>query len=225
LSSTSSAFSIGSLVAGPYFSIALSTGAATFSSSVNIASTVTIGGIDGSFLRTYSATNVDLRWAFINSSTGVFSIQQQGDGYANQGDRLVINRSGNVGIGTPSPTGTYGKLSVAGGISILDDNNAKLEIGRYSSGASNSYIKLGANSNSLRITNKNDTADIFTIENGGNVEIAIGSIKTGEPDTGYGRAAIKIGARNTGEAFNSGGHLPVNIDGTIYFINVYSSLP
>jgi hypothetical protein len=63
------------------------------------------------------------------------------------------------------------------------------------------------------------------ITSGGNVEIAIGSIKTGEPDTGYGRAAIKIGARNTGQAFNSGGHLPVNIDGTIYFINVYSSLP
>jgi hypothetical protein len=59
----------------------------------------------------------------------------------------------------------------------------------------------------------------------GNVEINTGSIKTGEPDTGYGRAAIKIGARNTGQAFNSGGHLPVNIDGTIYFINVYSSLP
>jgi hypothetical protein len=77
-----------------------STGAATFSSSVNIASTTTIGGIDGSFLRTYSATNDTLRWAFINSSSGVFSIQQQGDNYVNQGDRLVINRSGNVGIGT-----------------------------------------------------------------------------------------------------------------------------
>ena len=90
---------------------------------------------------------------------------------------MRIDSSGNVGIGTTSPTGTYGKLSVAGGIRILDDNNAKLEIGRYSSGASNSYIKLGSNSNSLRITNNTDAADIFTIENGGNVGIGTTSPK------------------------------------------------
>jgi hypothetical protein len=84
-------------------------------------------------------------------------------------DRFYITGNGNVGIGTSSPTGTYGKLSVAGGISILNDNNAKLEIGRYSSGVSNSYIKLGANSNSLNITNNTDTVDLFTIQNGGDV--------------------------------------------------------
>ena len=76
-----------------------------------------------------------------------------------------------MGIGTTTPTGTYGKLTVAGGISILNDSNAKLEIGRYSSGVSNSYIKLGANSDSLRITNNTDVADIFTITNSGSVGI------------------------------------------------------
>ena len=85
--------------------------------------------------------------------------------------RMVVTTGGNVGIGTTSPTGTYGKLTVNGSISLLDDQNTKLEIGRYSSGASNSYIKLGANSNSLRVTNNNDTADIFTITNDGNVGI------------------------------------------------------
>jgi len=84
---------------------------------------------------------------------------------------LFVSSSGNVGIGTTTPTGTYGKLSVAGGISILNDNNAKLEIGRYSSGVPNSYIKLGANSDSLRITNNNDSADIFAITNSGSVGI------------------------------------------------------
>jgi hypothetical protein len=87
-------------------------------------------------------------------------------------DAIRIKRSNNnVGIGTDNPTGTYGKLSVAGGINILSDNNAKLEIGRYSSGASNSYIKLGSTSNSLRITNNTDTVDVFTFTNTGVLDL------------------------------------------------------
>jgi hypothetical protein len=89
--------------------------------------------------------------------------------------RMTITSGGNVGIGTSSPSGTYGKLSVAGGISILNDNNAKLEIGRYSSGIPNSYIKIGTGSNKLFITNSTDTADIFVIENTGAVGIGISS--------------------------------------------------
>jgi hypothetical protein len=82
-------------------------------------------------------------------------------------ERMRITSGGNVGIGTSTPTGTYGKLSVAGGISILDDNNAKFEIGRYSSGAPNSYIKIGTNSGSLRITNAADTIDLVSFFNSG----------------------------------------------------------
>jgi len=95
-------------------------------------------------------------------------------------DRLTIASTGaatfssSVGVGG-SPTGTYGTLSVFGGISIKNDNNAKFEIGRYSSGASNSYIKLGANSNSLRVTDNLDQFDIFTITNAGNVGIGTSS--------------------------------------------------
>jgi hypothetical protein len=88
-------------------------------------------------------------------------------------ERVTIINSGNVGIGTDTPTGTYGKLSVAGGISILNDNNAKLEIGRYSSGTPNSYIKLGANSNSLRFTNNTDAADIMELTNAGNLGLGV----------------------------------------------------
>jgi hypothetical protein len=78
--------------------------------------------------------------------------------------------SNSVGVGG-SPTGTYGKLSVFGGLSIKDDNNAKLEIGRYNAGVPNSYIKLGTNSNSLIFTNAADAADLVTFTNGGNVGI------------------------------------------------------
>jgi hypothetical protein len=93
-------------------------------------------------------------------------------------ERMRIDNCGNVGIGTTTPTGTYGKLSVAGGISILNDNTAKLEIGRYSNTICNSYIKIGTNSNSLRVTNAADSADLLTISNAGNVSI-------GSTDAGY----------------------------------------
>ena len=94
------------------------------------------------------------------------------------GTLSLMDSGGNVGIGTTSPTGTYGQLTVAGGVSILNDSNAKLEIGRYSVGTPNSYIKLAANSESLRITNNTDAADIFTLTNAGNVGIGTSSPAT-----------------------------------------------
>ena len=81
-------------------------------------------------------------------------------------DIAVFKSSGNVGIGTTSPTGTYGKLTVQGtGITLGADGEGKVEIGRYSAGAQNSYIKIGSTSTSLRITNSADQYDIFVIEN------------------------------------------------------------
>jgi hypothetical protein len=135
---------------------------------------------------------------------------------------MTLTNSGNVGIGTITP---------ARGLSIFNNT-----IGLYSSttgqGGTDGYTMELSGTTAYLWNYENDSlifgtanSTRMTITSVGNVEIAIGSIKTGEPDTGYGRAAIKIGARNTGQAFNSGGHLPVNIDGTIYFINVYSSLP
>ena len=73
--------------------------------------------------------------------------------------------------------------------------------------------------------NGGSVTERMRITSSGNVEIATGSIKTGEPDTGYGRAAFKIGSRQTGEATSSGGYIPVSIDGTVYFINLYTSTP
>ena len=91
--------------------------------------------------------------------------------FVNDPNDVITVSGSNVGIGTSTFGATYDKLAVAGGINMQDDYAGKLEIGRYSSGVPNSYIKLGANSNSLRFTNKNDSADLLTIENGGNVGI------------------------------------------------------
>jgi len=130
--------------------------------------------------------------------------------------RLYVSASGNVGIGTTSPTGTYGKLTVAGGIQITDDNNAKLEIGRYSSGAPNSYIKIGTNSNSLRITNAADSVDLFTISGSGKVGIG-----TTTPTSG----SLQIYNNGTNHIALNGGTDPNtylgSFSGGTYFANNY----
>ena len=91
--------------------------------------------------------------------------------YTNGAERMRIDSSGNVGIGTSSPGGSYGKLTVAGGIRTVEDTSSKLEIGRFSAGAPNSYIKLSPNSASLRFTNAADDTDLMTLTNAGNLGI------------------------------------------------------
>jgi len=91
-------------------------------------------------------------------------------------ERMRITSGGNVGIGTTSPSSTYGTLTVAGtGISIADDGNAKLQIGRYNASVCNAYIKMGANACSLRFTNAADTVDVVVMEKGGNIGIGTSS--------------------------------------------------
>jgi hypothetical protein len=201
-----------------------STGAATFSSSVtgrnyviNEASAAR-GGLYPYNLVFGSGTDY---------SVGLFSESELF--FASGGSftkRVVINNAGNVGIGTPSPSAllslAVASASVDGTKGVRIANPAGTVVMLECGVSSDSFVGTTSVSD-FQIRTGN--TERMRITSGGNVEINTGSIKTGEPDTGYGRAAIKIGARNTGQAFNSGGHLPVNIDGTIYFINVYSSLP
>tara|TARA_B000000609_G_scaffold126547_1_gene100505 strand:- start:506 stop:2182 length:1677 start_codon:yes stop_codon:yes gene_type:complete len=89
-------------------------------------------------------------------------------------ERARIDTGGHLLVNTTSVGGgSYDQLTVAGGIKITDDSNSKLEIGRYSSSSANSYIKIGTNSASLRITNAADSADLFTFTNSGNLGIGI----------------------------------------------------
>jgi hypothetical protein len=83
-----------------------------------------------------------------------------------------ITTLGLFGIGV-TPSGTYGKLTVAGGIRTTADSGSKLEIGRYNAGNPDSFIKLGATSNRLIISNAADSADLFYFTNTGNLGIGV----------------------------------------------------
>ena len=106
-----------------------------------------------------------------NATTGDFIFNYTANGTF-AGTFARITTGGLFGIGVTA-SGTYGKLSVAGGIRTIDDNNSKLELGRYSSANPYSYLKIGTNATSLNITNAADSADLFYFTNSGRFGIGI----------------------------------------------------
>jgi hypothetical protein len=176
--------------------------------------------------------NDDIAILNAQTSTGTLAFQTAST------ERMRITSAGNVGIGTTSPSE---KLEV-NGISLLENiqigttsaflsNSVNAMIGWASSfsGYSNGTLILQSRSSAATpivfATGSTSASERMIITSGGNIEINTGSIKTGEPDTGWGRAAIKIGARVSGTAFGVGGYLPVSVDGTVYYINLNSSTP
>ena len=116
---------------------------------------------------------------------------------------INLTNSGNLLIGTSTSPATYGKLVVAGGMTTSDDVSGKLVVGRYSAGVPNSYIKLGALSTSLRITNAADSADLVTILNTGDVSIS--SSTAGSAGVGALVVTGGLAAGNNGNASYFGG--------------------
>ena len=196
---------------------------------LNINGTTGISGVDGSasapaLQGTDSNTGINFGSDTVNINTGGST-------------RATVDSSGHLLVNTSSVGGgSYDQLSVAGGIKITDDSNSKFEIGRYSSGAPNSYIKIGSNSNSLRITNSADSADRLTLSDNG--EITNTTTKTqgqtfvtltgsgtsnfsvmvfGSNDGGHntGSCSVALGkASNTGRSLNAAG--TINASGSDY---------
>ena len=127
-----------------------------------------------------------------NGGTGATTLSSgyvlKGNGTSAVSASVIYDNGTNVGVGTTSVSATYGKLTVAGGIRTTDDTSSKLELGRYSAGAPNSYIKLGTNSSSLRFTNAADTADLLTLTDAGNLGLGNASI----PYTTSGRTVLNV---------------------------------
>jgi hypothetical protein len=160
--------------------------------------TLTLGGSPSTAL--LAATSITAGWsgqlAVSRGGTGNSTLASgyllKGNGVSPTSASVVYDDGTNVGVGTASVSGTYGKLTVAGGVRTVDDTSSKLELGRFSAGAPNSYIKLGANSGSLRFTNAADDTDLMTLTNAGNLGLgtasptAIGGYKAITLDAGTG---------------------------------------
>lgn len=106
-----------------------------------------------------------------NATTGDFLFNYTNNGTF-AGTFARITTAGLFGIGV-TPSGTYGKLTVAGGIRTTADSGSKLEIGRYNAGNPDSYIKLGTTSNRLIISKNDDSADLFYFSNTAKLGIGI----------------------------------------------------
>jgi hypothetical protein len=178
-------------ITGSNLSIAPSTG----TSAAYVLNTNTSGNlfcaIDSSTGAAFGAGN----YARVLYSSGAYPLAF----FTNDAERMRITSAGLVGIGTTAPSGSYGRLTVAGGIRTVDDTSSKLELGRFSAGAPNSYIKLGANSASLRFTNAADDTDLMTLTNAGN--LGIGTTSAVARLTVVGSASV-IGQTNVSARFS-----------------------
>ena len=98
-------------------------------------SPIWVSSLDGDIFRTYGATDNNKRWALANSAAGLFQIIQRGNGWADEGTRLTIDRSGNVGIGTAAPSMPLDVYSTAAAAST---NN----VANFTT-AGRSYVNIG----------------------------------------------------------------------------------
>jgi len=218
--------------------------------SINIS--VGLAGTTSGGLQLWAATNQTHYIQFGDATSGAAPYTGY-IGYAHNNDSLIfgtatstkmtLNASGNLSLGNTNDTykldvtgtGRYsGAITVnlttaASAINLVNTSTNNI-FTTYSNASNNTYIGLVGNNGVVQTNNDFEVytgasyTKRLTIAHTGAATFS-SSIKTGEPDTGWGRAAIKIGQRQSGEAFSSGGYLPVNVDGTVYYINLYSSTP
>jgi hypothetical protein len=197
-------------------------------STLNNSSDIWFGNWGGASISSiYNARISALNTDASSARTDLLFYTYGGTGAGSVLERMRITSGGNVGIGSTTASGFTRTLKIntasgTAGLLLADGDTDRAGF----------YIDAGTTAPAYLFTNDSKPlvfsvagAERARITSGGNVEINTGSIKTGEPDTGYGRAAFKIGTRQSGTATDSGGYIPISIDGTVYFINLYTSTP
>lgn len=136
-------------------------------------------------------------------------------------DTILCGTSGNVGIGTNSPS-TYGKLAVSGSIALVPDNNGVLGVGRYSSGYGGSAISTIGGSTFLGI--QVEGVEKLRVDSSGNFYF----------NSGYGSVATAYGCR-AWVNFNGTGTVAIRASGNVtsitdngtgdYTVNFTTAMP
>jgi hypothetical protein len=198
-------------------------GAATFSSSVTTGGNILIpagSGLVWSGDASRIMTPEDNVSGALIQTPGIIRFN------AGSSEKVRITSGGRVYIGHTSDYGAALSVQQPTSGNVLNLSNgsdADLAFTISQIGAGTKFAKIMPSVN-IPVILGNNGIERLRLAINGNTELT-GALLTGEPDTGYGRAAIKIGARQSGQAFSSGGYLPVNVDGTVYYINLYSSTP
>jgi hypothetical protein len=141
-------------------------------------------------------------------------------------ERMRITSGGRVYIGHTSDYGAALSVQQPTSGNVLNLSNgsdADLAFTISQIGAGTKFAKIMP-SVSIPVILGNNGIERLRIAINGNTELT-GALLTGEPDTGFGRAAFKIGSRQSGAAFGIGGYIPISIDGTVYYINLNTSTP
>jgi hypothetical protein len=143
----------------------------------------------------------------------------------------IAPNGGNVGIGTTSPQSTY-KFTISGTDSIYP--------AIYLENTTNSQAySIRATGTNFVIRDNTSGNDRITLTSGGNLGLGVanptsklyvagagvfeGTLTTAP--TGFGSGAFKIGIVQSGSASSAAGYLPIVVDGTQYYINLYNATP
>jgi hypothetical protein len=151
--------------------------------------------------------------------------------------KMTLNSAGRLLLGDTTDLGqTNGVLQVTSpwGMSIINGGQALRLIrsgsntwdigqGTFTSQTGFGLTDITAGVNALFIQQGTCNFGIKTTAPSATLHVN-GDFKTGNPGLGS-AGAIKLGQRWSGTAITAGGYLPIDIDGTTYYINLFSQTP